>query len=292
MTFLLLSTILAFSALIVGSISDLRTREVPDWVNYGLLAAAFALRIIASITAQHWLYLWEGLLGFAAMVAFAYLIFYTGQMGGGDAKLLMAMGMLLGLPWSISASMDSTLLAFLMNSLIVGAVYGMLWSMALALRHWRGIRRAIREIFSHPRMRRIRMWGLISSCIALLAAFLAPMPFRVIGVFAVLLYLVLLYCSVFVRAVEAVCMRKQLRVSKLTPGDWIPKDIIINGKRIVGPKDLGISAQQIALLKTYARQRKIKTVLVKEGVPFVPSFCIAYAATLLWGNVLLRLFAL
>lgn len=39
MTFLLLSTILAFSALIIGSITDLRTREVPDWVNYGLLAS-------------------------------------------------------------------------------------------------------------------------------------------------------------------------------------------------------------------------------------------------------------
>jgi len=45
---------------------------------------------------------------------------------------------------------------------------------------------------------------------------------------------------------------------------------------VCGPGDLGITNQQIALLK----QHGIKHVVVKEGIPFVPSFLIAYVA--LW----------
>ena len=41
-------------------------------------------------------------------------------------------------------------------------------------------------------------------------------------------------------------------------------------------KDLGISLQQIALLK----KLKVKQVWVKEGIPFVPSFFFAYILTL------------
>lgn len=290
--FLLLSTALALCALIVGTITDLRTREVPDWVNYGLLSAALALRIVMSIADGTWQYLAEGFMGFAAMVAFAYILFYTGQVGGGDAKLLIAMGMVLGLPWSWYGGVNSMLIAFVMNSLIAGGLYGLCWSMVLTARNWRRMRKAFATQFSDPKLRTVRRWGLVGSALLLLAAFaFGPILVQVTAAAIVVLYLIALYAYVFTRAVEGVCMRKQLPVGKLTVGDWIPENVVIGGKVIVGPRDLGISAEQIATLQKLAKQRKLKTVLVKEGVPFVPSFLLAYGATLLWGNVLFTLVA-
>src|SRR3989344_1321487 len=102
MTFEPLSLGITIAVLAAASIPALRSREVPDWLNYSFLTAAFGLRALTTIISADWTTLLEGCLGFAMMFVIAYVIFYTGQMGGGDAKLLMGMGMLLGLPlrWS------------------------------------------------------------------------------------------------------------------------------------------------------------------------------------------------
>ena len=71
-------------------------------------------------------------------------------------------------------------------------------------------------------------------------------------------------------------------VKKLTEGDWIAKDVVVKGKKICGPKDLGISRKQISRLS----KLNIKKVLVKYGMPFVPSFLLAFIITLLWGNII------
>ena len=75
--------------------------------------------------------------------------------------------------------------------------------------------------------------------------------------------------------------------SRLTEGDWIAKDVMVGRKRITGPKDLGVTRAQIRLLKKLHREGKVKKVLLKVGIPFMPAFLIAFIMTLLWGNVLL-----
>ena len=67
---------------------------------------------------------------------------------------------------------------------------------------------------------------------------------------------------------------------------WI-KDIIIDGKRISGPKDLGIERKQLRKLIDLYKKGKIKKVLIKVGIPFVPSFLVAYLLTLFFGNLLM-----
>ena len=68
-----------------------------------------------------------------------------------------------------------------------------------------------------------------------------------------------------------------------------PSDIRINGKYICGPKDLGIEKKQIKKLMVFYREGKIKKILIKEGIPFVPSFLIAFVITLVYGNIVLLL---
>ena len=76
---------------------------------------------------------------------------------------------------------------------------------------------------------------------------------------------------------------------KLTEGDWVVQDVVIGGKRICGPKDLGLEMRQIKRLIRLKKQKKIKKVLIKYGIPFVPSFLIAFIVTFLYGNFVFQM---
>ena len=91
------------------------------------------------------------------------------------------------------------------------------------------------------------------------------------------------------KSLEVTCFHKRVDVDKLTEGDWILREIHIDGRYIAGPKDLGITKGQMRQLKEFKKKNKIKTITIKEGLPFVPSFFIAYAITLIWGNLVLLL---
>ena len=40
---------IAFFALLIASYTDLRTREVPDWLNFGLIGTGFGINLLFSI---------------------------------------------------------------------------------------------------------------------------------------------------------------------------------------------------------------------------------------------------
>src|SRR3989344_7582752 len=86
-----------FVILCIASVSDFKTREVPDFVSFGAIAFAFGLRALYSAISWDYLPLLAGILGFIVFYLFGYIMFYTGQWGGGDSKILMAIGAFLGL---------------------------------------------------------------------------------------------------------------------------------------------------------------------------------------------------
>jgi hypothetical protein len=97
------------------------------------------------------------------------------------------------------------------------------------------------------------------------------------------------YLWIFAKAVEKSCMYKLVEPSRLTEGDWIVNDIYVGKKYVAGPKDLGISKAQIKKLVDFYKKGKVRKILVKEGIPFVPSFLAAFIATLVFGNPLFML---
>lgn len=78
--------------LMVAAIFDLRRREIPDWISAGLLAWAIA-SIVLGWSATGWLSLAGGL---ASGLAIGLFLFWLGGFGGGDAKVLAALGAILG----------------------------------------------------------------------------------------------------------------------------------------------------------------------------------------------------
>jgi len=278
--------IIVLAALIIGTYTDFKTREVPDWLNYGLIFIGLGLRIMFSLTYSDLDYIIHGMLGFGAFFIIAVAMFYAGQWGGGDAKMVMGLGALLGL----QLSWDTFLLGFFLNIILFGALFGLAYSIYLAIAHHKAFVKEFNKRFAAQKRIKWVIW--IGTIVFLLSSALLPFPMRISLVVLAGLIFITFYAFIYLKSVEAVCMIKWIPPEKLTEGDWIVKDIIVDKKRICGPKDLGIEMKQIKKLIALKKKGRIKKVLVKYGIPFVPSFLLAFIGTYLWGNIIFRLLGL
>jgi len=278
---------LSFIVLLTGSITDLKTREVPDWVNYGLIISGVGLNLLFTAVYSNPSFIINSIIGLAVFFGIAYLMFEMGQWGGGDSKMLMGLGAIIGL--DVSALPKQFLLGFFINAMFAGAVYGLLWSIFLAFRNRKKFKKEFRSVLSSKNT--VFSKKLIIAAVILLAvlAFFIEAKFRILFLLMMLLIIITFYLSVSIKAIEKSSMYKLVGPAKLTEGDWIVNDIFVNGKYITGPKELGISKSQIRKLITFYKKRKIKKILIKEGIPFVPSFLIAFVMTFLIGNPLMWL---
>lgn len=86
-----ITTALFTAVLLTAAWTDLATRRVPNALTLPAIAAALALRLPLGADAAV-----AGLLGVGLALAICLPFFAAGAMGGGDAKLLMAVGAFLG----------------------------------------------------------------------------------------------------------------------------------------------------------------------------------------------------
>ena len=279
--------ILAFIALLAGSYTDIKTREVPDWANLGLIGIGFGINLIFSIIYWKINFLLASIIGFAVFFSLALIMFYTGQWGGGDSKMIMGLGAVIGIDILLK---HYFLLSFLFNALVVGAVYGIFWSLMLIFKNKSKFLKEFRISLKSKEVKNSRIIAIISFFITVTIALLAKDTFaRIMFFYLAIIIAATFYLLIVVKAVEISCMLKYVKPHQLTEGDWIAKDVKIDGKYITGPKDLGIEKRKIKRLIKFYKKGKIKKVLIKEGIPFVPSFFIAYALTFFYGNILLMM---
>lgn len=274
--------------LIIATITDLKTREVPDWLSYGLIGVGLGLNLLFSVVYRNYWFFVNSLVGFVLFLIVALVMFYAGQWGGGDSKVLMGLGALMGL--DVKFVRFPFLINFLINILLVGAIYGLIWSLVLMFRNWKDFFKEFRKRSHSVEMIKLRTYVFVFTFLMLiLFLFTRGTIFSFLFLGFLLMILLTFYLWVFVKAIEKVCMIKAVTPDKLTEGDWIVKDIRYKGKYICGPKDLGIEKKQIRELVKLYRLRRIKEVLIKEGIPFVPSFLIAYIVSLFFRNILFLL---
>ena len=273
---------IAFFALLIASYTDLRTREVPDWLSYGLIFSGLGLRLLYSLTSFDWNIFLRGAAGFAVFVAIAYLMYYTGQWGGGDSKLLMGLGALIGLDFLFFPL--PALGIFFINLLLAGALYGLAWIVILAAIHFNKFKNETKKLMQ--RTSKTRMYVLVLSILLFVIVLIFPQQafFKTALLVLAVMPAGTFYLWISVKAVENIAFYKRVHPTQLTEGDWIVRNIIIDGKKIAGPRDLGIDQEQIAKLIHYHSFGKIDKILIKEGIPFVPSFLIAFVITLVFGN--------
>ena len=273
--------------LIIAAVTDIKTREVPDWLNFSLITAGIGLNLLFTVILHDYKYILNSIAGFLAFLIIALIMFYTGQWGGGDSKIIMGIGALIGLDLSFK---QTVLIDFIINSLIIGAAYGLLWSSILTIRKWKSVTKEARRISKSKKVKASKKVLFLLILILIMFIIFKRDPiikFFLLG--TLVLSIITFYLWIYIKAVEKSAMLKLVTPNKLTEGDWIAKDVVVDRKRICGPKDLGISKTQIKELISLYRKKKLKKVLIKEGLPFVPSFLIAFIITLFVGNILLLL---
>ena len=78
--------------LLIATMTDIKTREVPDWLSYSLIVIGLGVRLIYSLFEWNFSYVLFGFIGFGIFFLIALFMYYTKQWGGGDSKLLMGLG--------------------------------------------------------------------------------------------------------------------------------------------------------------------------------------------------------
>lgn len=273
--------IISLFVIIVAVISDLKTLEVPDWINYAGIAAGLGVHIIISL--QEWS-AWpfaSSAIGLGIGFALASIMFYTGQWGGGDAKLLIALGALIG----FEPDMFGFGFGFIVNLIICGAIWGLLWSIGIAIKNSRKVWRTFKALRTKKRYMQLRAMSIISTTAILIAAFIITKFEIELFALAVLTFS-MGHLTILTKSIELSAMHKWVTPDKLTEGDWLVNEIKV-GKVHVKPPKLGLEKEHVKKLQKLYKQGKIKKVCVKYGVPFTPSFLLAFIATLAWGNVML-----
>ncbi len=272
-------------SLLIASFTDLKTREIPDWISYGLIFFVLCTRLLQSLLTKEYTYFTSSLLTFAVFFGFGSLLYYTRQWGGGDAKLLAGLGAAFATsPFYITASQIIPFPGILvLNILIIGAIYAIIFATYLALKHKKSFIIEFKKLNKEPKMRTTKSIILIIAiAFALISYFYFPENLKVVGGSFALILLIMPYLLVFIKSVELACMYKTVTPEKLTEGDWVQEDVYKGKKLIYKTKPYGIDMKSIELLK----KEKIKHVLIKEGIPFIPSFLLGTIATLILGKVI------
>jgi len=248
---------LFFIGIVVAVLQDLKRREVDDWLNLFLLVVSFSFVVFRAI--------FEGdssvffRVGFALVFLFVIVnVFYYGHVfAGGDANLLFAMTI-----FFVGASFYLTLVnivIFILFLMVAGSVYGSVYSLVLYFKDFRKVNKEI--IYG---VKKLGIWSWILSLVLVLAGFL-NFIFFFFGIF--LFFFFGFY--VFAKGLEVVSMVRIVSGKDLREGDWLVDDVKV-GKKIIKADWDGLSSENIELLRN---KKKVK---IKEGLPFVPAFLIAF----------------
>jgi prepilin peptidase CpaA len=125
--------------LIIATVIDVRRQSIPNWLTFG----GMVLGVIAQTVVNGRLGLEQSVLGLFIATGIAGVVWIPRMIGGGDHKLLMAIGAFVG---------SSLIIPVLLYTAIVGGVQALVWVAIAKYRHadqpWSGLFRATRMPYS------------------------------------------------------------------------------------------------------------------------------------------------
>ncbi|MFA5303490.1 MAG: A24 family peptidase [Candidatus Nanoarchaeia archaeon] len=308
--------LIAFVYLLITSILDIKYRLVWDYINYSFGALFLLIRILELIITANTVIFLGVLLASIATFAVGLILYKSGAWGGGDLKLLTALSIGLFFLPSDTISIGSLSFPFyanfLINTLFSGIIFGLAWSYYLFL-----------KTKTYKELKKIH------AVILLIALVLFALIFFVGAKEKILFSLLILFCLYYIIKVfenKITIINKD--VKKLDEGDWIRQDIELSKKitisnnndlsekelldlkknalknhksllfksfisiyfspsvyKVFNKKAPGLTKEKIKLLQA----SKLKTIKIKDGIPFLVSFFLAFLITALLNDNLIRL---
>lgn len=330
--------------LIAATILDIKTKEIPNWINFSLAAIAIItysitsaktniathsiLTLIAVLVLISALYfyskeekkkekikgislfliiaiifllvsyktnsinlLFYSVATFSAFFILGTALYYLKQWGGGDAKLLAALGaafpvypQILQNIFSPKFGTEYFPLIILLNLLIAGSIYGIIMLIINILKNKDKFKKEFKE--QNKKLRKITIPITIGAIIAIVLSFylIETIPIRTMAIGILIIIPIITYLYLIIKSAESSSMFKTIPTTELREGDWITQKIEINEKVIYDPKSTGVTKEQIEIIKEHQEEIEIK-----EGIVFMPTFLIAIILSLTLGNTILWL---
>ena len=284
----LLAFVIALIWVLVASLFDIKTREIPDWLNFSLLAILLFIFVCASLLQKDAKIFLFSLLGLAIFYALSNLMYYGKIFGGGDAKLLIALGPLmfssspLRLSNVVAANIPNLfILTFFINLLFIASIYGLVWAMAILITNRKKVKIDLKQ-------KQFKFFLLL--CILLFFFNISFVALSLTFLYLALLSLALPFLFILVKVADDL-MIKNISIKNAREGDLLANDVVVSlrkrdklTKRIIKQTWEGLSTNDIKLLK----KAGVKKIKIKYGMPFAPVFFLALIASL-FGNLLVML---
>lgn len=282
--FELISLIVASVGSTLAGLWDLKTTEIPDEIPYVMMIIAIVLSGIQSYIEWSYLPLLYSLAVGLILLAFGFVMYYFGQWGGGDAKVLAAIGFFIPMLFQNSFFAIllpfpfSSMLTYLLNLFLIGTVYMILYAFVLAIMHKEIIFEFFREVKATSNFLIVGSLILFSFMFAinwyLTSTVQVSVNLRLVlvnSLITISLAIFLFFIWKFTKAVESIGFKKKIPLSKLRVGDVLLESKVWEG---ITEKEL----------KAIRRSGK-KSVIIKEGIRFAPTFVFALLFTYLIGDV-------
>ncbi|MEM5853062.1 MAG: prepilin peptidase [Candidatus Aenigmatarchaeota archaeon] len=276
---------LIFSSIAAAFDVKITPTEIPDEIPHAMIAIALILAFIKCLFDLSLVALLESLLYGLALLAFGFLMYKIGQWGGGDAKLLAAIGFFSPLISPLVKNLHFPFaLSYLLNVFVVGAAYMIAYAIILGF-----INKSIFNNFKKNLKSSSRLLLFSLSLLFLVFSFsnlflfsFFSFPINLNSIFLNSLLLVIVTTSLillwfFVKTVEEVAFKRKIPVSKLKVGDVLMESKVWEG----------ITEEELKKIKKSGK----KFVWIKEGVRFAPTFPLALLSTVLFGDLIFHIFS-
>ena len=254
---------LALVWIVFAVFSDVKSREIPNWLNFSLIVFAIGFRFFYSLfSADDFSFFYQGLFGLGIFLVLGNLLYYSRVFAGGDAKLMIALGAVLPVFPTLKQNAE-VFLFFLFLFFVVGGIYGIVGSVFISIKSFKKFKKGFPKTFSKNK-RVLIIYSIFAISFLILGFFEGSFFYLGVVIF------IIPYLYIFLKSIDEYCMVREISSSKLTPGDWLSQDVTIRGKTIKATWD-GLSKEEIKLIKRYK-----KKVFVRHGIVFAPVFLISF----------------
>jgi Flp pilus assembly protein protease CpaA len=255
-------------AILIATISDIKTFEIPDSISYFLIIFGISAQVLLATTSKSFDPI--SALGTSLILALliATLLFVSGQWGGGDAKLLIGVAAMLPTYYTTTIPF---ILTFTVNLFLLGGIYSILIMTYLTVKNWN------RLIKIAPIIKNLLMISLIALIISVIIRH--PLLF-ILPIFAIAISLI--YLAIIIQKHLFI---KKIKPSQLTEGDWLTKDLKIGNKLIYKVRKTGVFEEDI---KKIQKEYK-KLIEVKTGIAFGPSFLFSIIVSGYFGDIIFKI---
>jgi Flp pilus assembly protein protease CpaA len=256
--------ILAFIWILFAAIYDLKTTEIPNWLNFSFIIFALGFRFFYSLfSLGNFNFFYQGIIGLSIFIILGNLLYYCKIFAGGDAKLMIALGTILPFSYNLVNNLQ-IFISFLFLFFFCGSLYGIAASGYFAIKNFKKFRKefVIRYKKSLSLIIIISLLGILTMVYGLFS----NLFLFYFGIFIFLLPVLYIY----LKSIDESCMLKRVNSKLLIEGDWLYKDVKVGNKTIKADWG-GLKQEDIKLLI-----KKKKFVIIRQGVAFGPVFLISF----------------